>query len=142
MHIGVCKTRERECSAHGLTLRPPTHYSLGIVSTRSRLLSRFLILFLFFASTASAWDWDNCGRDFSFDVVGAVSDYGLGGGDVQDIDACGHCSHAGAHLLGLASGASTAYCADSIKVGRVVNLSSTPPPSALFHPPRHTSSIA
>lgn len=111
------------------------------MSNRLRPLSRFLILFLFVASTASAWDRDNCGRDFSFDAVSADAGYDLGGGDIQDFDACGHCSHAGAHLLGLASGASTAYRADSVKVGRVVNLNSTPPPSALFHPPRHTSSI-
>lgn len=109
------------------------------MSMRLRPLSRFLILFLFFASAASAWDWDNCGRDVSFDAVGAVADHDLGGGDVQDIDACGHCSHAGLHLLALASGTSTPYRADSVKVGRIVNLNSTPPPRALFHPPRRIS---
>ena len=112
------------------------------MSTRLRPLSRFLIVFLFFASTASAGGLDNCGCAFGFDAVNAVAGYDLGDSDVQDIDACGHCGHAGSHLLGLASGMSTVHRADSVKVGRVVGLNSIHPPSTLFHPPRHTSSIA
>lgn len=111
---------------------------------RFRSLAGFLILFLFFASTASAWDLDSCGPDFGRDTGAAVAgcDVAAGGGAVANVDACGHCSHAGAHLLGVASGAASVHRADAVKVGRIVNLSPAPFHSSLFHPPRRTSALA
>lgn len=110
---------------------------------RFRSLGRLLLLFLLFASTASAWELDNCGRDFRLDTDAAVADCNVGGGnDIANIDACGHCSHASAHLLGLASGTAGADRAGAVEVARISNLIPTPFSSLLFHPPRRTSSIA
>lgn len=127
---------------------------LTFMPRRSRhIVIRLLLLGLFLSGNASAWDMDNCGRDLVFDVGSAsaaaapmqsaedaAGEAPIPAGTI-DMDLCGHCSHASAHLLGVAMGTTAFNSGDAVKISRSLHLRDTFTHLPLFRPPRFASSF-
>ena len=112
--------------------------TLGMVAAM-RQCAKLLIVLLFWTTQASAWDSDNCQTDRVFDTVATVSDLADKPGQLNT-DACGHCNHFSAHLIGYISSPPLALplATNALPVS-LSSFSPQPTIYLLFHPPRSFS---
>lgn len=121
--------------------------------SRARSIIRLLLLFALWSSAVSAWNPNNCGRDRVLYTDSTVLTMLASSHDsnaefepapfneVSDVDACGHCGHASAHLLGLAARTLATPTGDAIKIRRTTELTGAQPPALPYRPPQVTSSL-
>lgn len=107
-----------------------------------KLVARILLVFVLFASVATAWHGDDSEGNLVFDSAGATQSQDKGSSSGNFNDLCGHCGHLGSHLLGyVATTLFAVFHADRAWQDRSATVSPKPSLNSLFRPPRDSFAV-